>query len=309
MRLLRPTLAAACATLLLAALAAASLPHRDSVAAERRAAPRAALPLPPEAPPGAPPSATPASPAPSPGAVPAAPSSEAEGPRLAEGPDYDACLARLRTDPEGALARASRWEEEGGGEAARHCLALGLLALGEPERAAPRLERLAAGSGAPAAVRAAVYAQAAQAWMLAGDVNRAYGASTLALSLSPEDAALLVDRAVAAGMLGRYGEALQDLDHAIRRDGGRADAWVFRAAALRQLDRAAEALTAVQTALKLDPDNPEGLLERGILSQLKGDTAGARRDWQRVIAVAPTSAAAELAQQNLALNEAGPRRR
>lgn len=308
---LRSTLAVACATLLLAALAAGSLPHRDSAAAERpaapsrevprRAAPGAALPLPPEAPPGAPPS--------SPGAVPAAPSPETEGPRLTEGPDYDACLARLRTDPEGAVARASRWEEEGGGEAARHCLALGLLALGEPERAAPRLERLAAGSGAPAAIRAAVYAQAAQAWMLAGDVNRAYGASTLALSLSPEDAALLVDRAVAAGMLGRYGEALQDLDHAIRRDGGRADAWVFRAAALRQLDRAAEALTAVQTALKLDPDNPEGLLERGILWQLKGDTAGARRDWQRVIAVAPTSAAAELAQQNLALNEAGPRRR
>lgn len=232
-----------------------------------------------------------------------------EPPRLSEGPEYDACLALLRNDPEAAMGRATQWEERGGGDAARHCQALALLALGEPERAAPRLERLAAASEASAPARAAVYAQAAQAWMMAGDVNRAYGATTLALSLTPEDTALLVDRAVAAGSLGRYAEALQDLDHAIARDNSRADSWVFRAAALRHLDRQQEAMQDVQRALNLDPGNAEGLLERGILRQLQGDTAGARADWQRAVAVAPESAAAELAQQNLALNEAGPRRR
>ena len=50
-------------------------------------------------------------------------------------------------------------------------------------------------------------------------------------------------------------------------------------------------------------------LERGIIRQLRGDTAGARADWERTIEVAPDSSAADLAQQNLALNEAGPRRR
>ncbi|MFC3126795.1 tetratricopeptide repeat protein [Pseudoroseomonas globiformis] len=232
-----------------------------------------------------------------------------EPPRLAEGPDYDACLAQLRMDPEGAIARATAWEARGGGEGARHCLALGLLAAGDAPRGAERLERLAAASQAPAAIRASVYAQAAQAWMLAAQPDRSYGAVTLALSLVPGDAALLVDRAVAAAGLGRNAEALIDLDQAIRQDGARVEPWVFRAAALRRLDRPDEAMRDVQRALAMEPGNAEAMLERGILKQLKGDTAGARRDWQQVVRLAPDSAAADLAAQNLALNEAGPRRR
>ncbi|HWL81334.1 MAG TPA: tetratricopeptide repeat protein [Roseomonas sp.] len=232
-----------------------------------------------------------------------------EPPRLAEGPEYDACLALLRTDPEAAIARAGAWEERGGGDGARHCQALGLLAIGEVEGAASRLERLAAGSHASAAARASVFAQASQAWMMVGAPERAYGASTLALTLRPDDPSLLVDRAVAAANLGRYAEALQDLDHAVAEDGSRPDSWVFRAAALRHLDRTDEAMRDVQHALELEPRHAEALLERGILRQLKGDTAGARADWQETIRVAPDSAAADLAQQNLALNEAGPRRR
>ncbi|MFB9970567.1 hypothetical protein ACFFMP_11345 [Pseudoroseomonas cervicalis] len=61
-----------------------------------------------------------------------------EPPRLSDSAEYEACLDLLRNDPEGALNRAMEWEQQGGGDPARHCLALGLLALGEPERAAPR---------------------------------------------------------------------------------------------------------------------------------------------------------------------------
>jgi len=250
--------------------------------------------------------------APAPQAVPG--SSEAlplppEPPRLASGAEYEACLTLLRTDPEAAMTRAGEWEERGGGEGARHCLALALLAMGNPEGAAGRLERLAASSEAGAAARASVFAQAAQAWMMAGAPERAYGASTLALTLRPDDPSLLVDRAVAAAALGRYAEALQDLDQAVARDGSRPDTWVFRAAALRHLDRTDEAMHDIEHALSLQPHHAEALLERGILRQLKGDAAGARADWQETIRVAPDSAAADLAQQNLALNEAGPRRR
>ncbi len=233
-----------------------------------------------------------------------------EPPRLADGAEYEACLTLLRTDPEDAMAMAEALEQRGiAVVGARHCMALALLAAGEPERAAERLERLAATSSASALARAAVYAQASQAWTMANQPGRAYAASTLALALSPEDPAMLVDRALAAASLGRYAETLLDIDHALKLEPGRADTLTFRAAALRHLDRQAEAMQAVEEALKIAPGTPEALLERGILKQLKGDTAGARADWQETIAQAPDSAAADLARQNLALNEAGPRRR
>ena len=230
-------------------------------------------------------------------------------PRLAEGPQYEECLGLLRNDPDGALSFAEGWEGAGGGEGARHCAALALLALGEPERAAERLEALARNSQGSAAARAAVFAQAVQGWMLANQAGRAYAAATMGLTIAPEDTGLMLDRAVALGTLGRYRDALDDLARVTQAEPDRAEAWVFQAAALRHLDRLPEAVGAVDRALALAPDNAEALLERGILRQLRGDVKGARADWQRVIAVAPDSAAADLAQQNLALNEAGPKRR
>ena len=232
-----------------------------------------------------------------------------EPPRLADGPEMENCLGLLRLDPEGALAYAMRWEIEEGGEGARQCGGLAMIALGEPRRAAERLEDLARASRAGQSARAAVFTQAAQAWLMAGDANRAYGATTMALTLTPDDADLLVDRAVALGTIGRYGEAVMDLDRALAIDPVRAEALVFRAAAWRHLDRAEPARRDVERALSISPDNPEALLERGILRQLGGDTEGARMDWERAVELSPNSATADLALQNLALNEAGPSRR
>jgi tetratricopeptide (TPR) repeat protein len=232
-----------------------------------------------------------------------------EPPRLAEGPDYDRCLDMARESPEAAVGFAEAWESDGGGEGAQQCGALALLALGEPERAAARLESIAGRSRAGAAARAAVYGQAAQAWMIAGDSARGYAAVTLALALQPGDVDLLIDRAAAAATQRRFAEAFSDLDRATQLDPNRAEAWVYRAAALRGLDRTDRALEDIARALLLEPNNAEALLERGILRQLKGDTAAARADWERAVELAPDTATADLALQNLALNEAGPSRR
>ena len=51
------------------------------------------------------------------------------------------------------------------------------------------------------------------------------------------------------------------------------------------------------------------LVERGILRQRMGDGAGARADWEHAIELDPDSTTADLAEQNLALLEAGPERR
>jgi tetratricopeptide (TPR) repeat protein len=238
-----------------------------------------------------------------------APPTSPEPPRLGDGPELTRCLTLLRTDPEGALLQAERWDAAGGGEGARYCHALALLALGDTALAAERLENLATRSRAGNAARAAAYAQATQAWLLAGRANRAIATATLALTLAPDDIDLLVDRAVALGNLRRYVEAIEDLDRALALDAGRAEALVFRAAANRHLERVDQALRDVERALTLSPLNVEAFLERGIIRHLRGDAEGARQDWERTIAIAPDSAAADLATQNLALSEAGPRRR
>ncbi len=226
--------------------------------------------------------------------------------RLGSGPDYERCLDLLRTDPGEALLYADGWEAAGGGEGARHCAALSLLALGETERGAERLEDLARRSGADAATRAAVFAEAGSAWTLAGEPDRAFAAATMALTLAPDDPALVLDRALALGSTGRYAEALEDLDRAVALDPSRADAWVLRGAAKRQLGRAAEAEHDVARALTLAPENAEALLERGALRRTKGDVRGARADWERAARLAPDSAAADLARRNLELNPAQP---
>lgn len=232
-----------------------------------------------------------------------------EMPRLADGPDYDRCLALLRDDPDEAMRFAQAWDATGGGDGARHCIALALLGLGEPDRAADRLERLGAASRAGSLARAAVFGQASQAWMMAGDPNRAFAAVTIALTLAPQDVELLVDRSVVLASMQRYRESIEDLDSALALEPERAEAWVLRAAALRHLERVDQAFVAVERALALTPDNPEALLERGILRQLRGDATGARNDWQRAIQLAPDSMAADLAAQNIQLNELGPQRR
>ncbi len=230
-------------------------------------------------------------------------------PRISEGEDYERCLAMLGNDPTGANAFADAWEAIGGGEGAVHCHGLAQVALGNLDAGADMLDRLAADSHAPAAARAAVYGQADQAWLMAGQADRAFASATLALSLAGDDADLLIDRSVAAATLERYDDAVEDLGQALELDVHRTDALVLRAAAWRHLDHLDLAQDDIDRAFAMDPDNPEAFLERGILRQRYGDREGARQDWVKAVALAPSSATSDLAEQNLALLEAGTDRR
>jgi tetratricopeptide (TPR) repeat protein len=230
-------------------------------------------------------------------------------PRIAEGEDYDKCLAMLNTDPSGAVNFAEAWAAAGGGDGAAHCRALSEIALGEPDVGAALLDKLAGTSKAPPAARAVIYGQAGQGWMMAGAAERAYNSASKALALSADDPDLLLDRAIAGSALERYREAADDLTHALELDPRRADALVLRASAWRLLGQLEQAQDDVDRALAQDGENPDALLERGILRQRHGDQAGARRDWERAMQLSPDSATGDLAQQNLALLEAGPERR
>lgn len=230
-------------------------------------------------------------------------------PRIAEGEDYDRCLGLLGTDPRGAYAFADAWEATGGGDGATHCRALAEVTLGAPERGAEIMEKLANASQREPAARASVYGQAGQAWLMAGEPGRAFGAATLALSLTPDDPSLLIDRSIAAASLERYDDAVDDLTRALDLDPRRTEALVFRGAAWRHLNQLGLAEDDIDRAFALDPENADAVLERGILRQRRGDRAGARQDWEHAIALSPSNATGKLAQRNLELLEAGPSRR
>jgi len=230
-------------------------------------------------------------------------------PRIASGADYERCLTMVAQDPVGANAYAEAWEATGGGDGARHCHAAAQISLGQMALGAEMLEKLARSSSAPALARAFIFGQATQAWLLAGDAQRAYATATLAVSLAPDDVDLIIDRSITAATMERYLDAIDDLTAALDRDPKRADALVYRAAAWRHDGQLGLAQDDIDRALALDPEYPEALLERGILRQRKGDLAGARMDWEAVLALAPDGATADLAQQNLSLLDVGPGRR
>lgn len=226
-------------------------------------------------------------------------------PRIADGPEYGRCLDMLATDPWAAAKFAEAWQAAGG-DGAAHCLALSTVAMGDADLGAAMLEQLAGASTAPAVMRAAIYGQAAEAWMAADEAQRAHTAASLALALSPEDVELLIERATASAALNQHADSETDLSQALALDSSRTDALVLLGTAWRHLGRLDRAQDSLDQALSQDPDSPEALLERGILRQRHGDRMGARKDWERAVELSPDSATADLAQQNLALLEAGP---
>ena len=226
----------------------------------------------------------------------------------ADAATYAKCMALAQDDPAAARKLAQSWQEQGGTHPAEHCLAVSLIGLKQYKDGASRLQKLAeAMVRAPVALRADVLAQAAQAWLLAGDPGRAYTADGIALGLKPDDPELLIDRAAAAGSAGWFDKAVADLDRVLTADPKRLDALIYRASANRALGRLDPAVTDIETALKLAPDSAPALLERGNIRSLRGEIDGARGDWVRVAAIAPGTAAATAAKTNIARIDAASR--
>lgn len=220
--------------------------------------------------------------------------------QVIEGPqEYAICLTLAKQKPEQGWEEALAWQSLGGGEAARHCAAVALIGLGKYGEAATRLETLANESVRADNVRAEMLAQAAQAWQMLGNTQRADAAQRSALVLSPGNPDILLDHAVLLAQVSHYREAVDVLSTVLRAQPNRVEALTLRASAFRYLDNVAGAEDDINTALKLDPDFSDALLERGILRRMKGEDAGAREDWLRAIELAPESTAADTARRNI----------
>ena len=87
---------------------------------------------------------------------------------------YEKCLSLANLNPTEALRSATEWSRAKGGAPAEHCLAMVLTELKRYPEAAARLDAL---GRAPdmGNLRATVFDQAGNAWMLAGEAARGDG--------------------------------------------------------------------------------------------------------------------------------------
>ena len=214
--------------------------------------------------------------------------------------EYRACMKLVQSAPEDAYESALAWEARGGGAPSKHCSAVALLALGHHSDAGERFEALAASlDKTQRETRIGALTQAGQAWLLAGDLERAHAAQSTALETAPGNADLWIDRALTLALAENYWEAIDDLNRAEDLAPLRAEIFIFRASAYRYVDALDLAAEDVARGLKLSPDHPEGLLERGNIRRLTGDKDGARADWLRIVTLNEESPAADAARRNL----------
>jgi tetratricopeptide (TPR) repeat protein len=211
---------------------------------------------------------------------------------------YEKCLRTANLDPTQALNTALEWSRNKGGAPAEHCAAAALVELKRYPEAATRLDQL---GRAPdmGNLRPQIFDQAGNAWMLAGDADKAVASFSAALTLSANDADLYADLARAQAMKKSWSEAEADLNQALSLQPRRPDLLVLRASARDAEGKLKDARQDVDQALALKPLLPDGLVERGEISRHAGDIAGAKRDFESAVKTGGNSEAAETARQAL----------
>lgn len=212
---------------------------------------------------------------------------------------YERCISLARQSPQSAYNAAVQWQGQGGGVAAVHCSAVALVALRRYSEAASRLDQLAhdrsVTGGFP---RSDLLDQAGNAWLLANNPTNAESSFTTALVMAPDDPDILADRARARAAKRDWHGADTDLTAALAR-ASRPELYVLRASARHAMGNKAGARADIESALKISPNDPEALVERGAMKAETGDAAGAISDWNATITAAPSSDAAGTAQQYL----------
>ena len=214
------------------------------------------------------------------------------------GQRYQSCLRTANLDPSRGLALATEWAKAKGGAPADHCAAVSLVELKRYPEAATRLDAL---GRAPdmGNLRPEIFDQAGNAWMMAGDADKAVASFSNALTLSATDADLYADLARAQAMRKAWSEVDADLNEALRLQPRRPDLLVLRASARDAEGKLKDARQDVDQALSIKPLMPEALIERGEIFKHVGDTEAARRDFESVLKVQKAGESADTARLEL----------
>lgn len=219
----------------------------------------------------------------------------------------NACMALVRSDPARAVANAQAWRIEGGGAAARHCLALAELARGDNAAALKSFEGAAQASATARDGQAVtIWAQGAEAALLAGQPEVAVRFIGVALAgdsgitLSPRaEAVLRLTRAEALVDLKREAEAAADLALVTARDPAAPTGWLLQATLARRMGDLKLAESAILEAGRRAPEDAAIQYEAGNIAAARGDMTLARTAWTAAAAAEPDSIAGAAAAKAL----------
>lgn len=133
---------------------------------------------------------------------------------------YAQCVALIDQDAERAYEEGMAWAAEGQALNAYRCAALALIGQNRYDEGARRLESLAmAANPVDGPLKAELFTQAGNAWLLAHEPARAVSALSRSIStLAPQAEALpdaLIDRARAYAMEGDWRHSEEDLSAAL----------------------------------------------------------------------------------------------
>ena len=152
--------------------------------------------------------------------------------------------------------------------------------LGDPARAQAQIE-----------LARAIPPDNADTWLAevplrlrARQFEQATAAAEQALRLAPGNGEALYQRATVPHVQGRLDDALKGYERAIAADPRHLEAQLARAGLLIDLNRDADALAQVQSALKLAPSEPRGLYLSAVLAERRNDAAAAKAALKAVTA-------------------------
>ncbi|MFX1678234.1 PEP-CTERM system TPR-repeat protein PrsT [Mitsuaria sp. CC2] len=106
--------------------------------------------------------------------------------------------------------------------------------------------------------------------------DKATAAAEQAVRLAPGSGEALYQRATVPHVQGRLDEALKGYERAIAADPRHLEAQMARAGLLIDLNRDADALAQIQSALKLAPNEPRALYLTAVLAERRNDAAAAK---------------------------------
>lgn len=178
-----------------------------------------------------------------------------------------------------------------------------LAAGGDWAAAAARFEDGA--QATPGVAGADLWAQAGNAWLAAGQFDRARTALDRALASEADLSDFVLgeirlDRARAAVGLGALAAARTDIDIATLKVPDDPLGWLLSATLARRMQDLPRAKADIGQALRRAPDDPSVQLEAGNIAAAGGDEAGAKTAWAEVIRLRPESPQAKAAEAALA---------